>query len=264
MSDDEAEPHRWGNVLLDALTASPGLSENLAPGEGLQVVELEAYEVVHEAGVPVEYVYFPLSAVFGLLAVLPDGPDVEVMPVGNEGVVGLPAVLGDSTSPHRALCQVPGQAVRLPAAALRRQIDDSEPSRHLLGKYAQMIVVLLTARVVCHQRHTAQQRCADWLLRRFDQVSGQPFPVTQQFLASMLGLRRGTVSAVATRLQDLELISYRYGQVQVRDHAGLEQLACSCYQLFRHQIDEVTGTTATPNKAHSGNGSAPAWVDPSG
>ncbi len=90
---------------------------------GLELVELALHQVVHDAGVQVEHVYFPVSAVCGLLSALPDAPDVEVMPVGSEGLVGLAAVLGDGSSPHRALCQVPGRAVRLPINVLRDRAD---------------------------------------------------------------------------------------------------------------------------------------------
>lgn len=231
------------NLLLHALVPVAQHLENARLKAELELVELELHEVVHEAGAPVTDVYFPQSAVFGLLSVVPGAPPTEVMPVGSEGVVGLPAVLGDGISPHRVLCQVPGQAVRLPVGGLREQIDASEPVRRLLGRYNQMTIVLLTARVVCHQRHTAEQRCADWLLRRSDQIGGGQFPVTQRFLASMLGLRRTTVSAVATRLQDLQLIRYGYGRVTVTDHPGLERLSCSCYGLFRRQVDELTAAT---------------------
>lgn len=236
-----------GNVLLDALSLSAG------PGQGqvaleaaLEIVQVEVHEVIHEAGAPVEYVYFPLSAVFGLLSVVTGAPAVEVMPVGYEGMVGLPAVLGDGTSPHQVLCQVPGQAMRLPADVLRAQLDGNVAARRLLGGYIQLTVVLISERVACVQRHTAEQRCADWLLRHADQLNGQPFPLTQQFLATMLGLRRTTVSAIAARLQHLALISYRYGWMAVRDHHGLERLACSCYQLFRSQVDNLTNLASPP------------------
>jgi len=101
-------------------------------------------------------------------------------------------------------------------------------------------------------RHSAQQRCADWLLRRSDQVGGRAFPLTQQFLASMLGLRRTTVSAVAASLQNLGLISYRYGQVAVRDHEGLERLACSCYGLFRCEVSGLSRTSRSSRQAPDG------------
>ena len=241
MADGQpARRSRWGNGLLDALhpDVEPGARDG-QPHAALEPVHVDVREVVHEAGDRVEYVYFPLSAVFGLLSVLAGVPEVEVMAVGREGVVGLPAVLGDGTSPHRALCQVPGQAVRLEADVLRAQIGAHAEVRRLVGAYTQMTVVLISARVACAQRHTAEQRCADWLLRRADSLDGQPFPLTQQSLAAMLGLRRTTVSAVATRLQSLQLISYRYGQVAVRDHQGLQRLACSCYQLFRSQTGRL-------------------------
>lgn len=232
-----------GNVLLDAVLAHPpGRGDD--PGRldvpsGLELVHVELGQVVHEPAAQVAHVFFPRSAVFGLLTVTAGGPEVEAMAVGSEGVVGLAAVLGDGTSAHRALCQVPGQALRFPARDLRQLAETHLSVRRLLGQHIQSAVVLLSQRIVCSQRHSAQQRCADWLLRHADRAGRNPIPVTQQFLAAMLGLRRTTVSAVAAQLQDTGLISYRYGQVTIRDHARLERLACNCYRVFRAESDRL-------------------------
>ncbi len=238
------------NQLLGALLAS-ATKEGLPADEGtlralMREVELAAGDVVHEPGDVVEQVYFPLTAVIGLMTVTAGAPEVEGMAVGQEGLVGLAAVLGDGTSPHRAVVQVPGRAVRLPAAALRGLFDLEPTCRRLLGQYTQTMIVLLSQRVACSQRHTAQQRCADWLLRHADRVGTEPIPVTQQFLAAMLGLRRTTVSAIAAHLQASGLITYRYGRVVVRDHSGLERLACACYRVFRDQMRRLTTTATTP------------------
>lgn len=234
---DEAAPGRvpWGNDLLDALaSAVTGTAYERMVQEALEAAEVDLDEVVHAAGAMVEDVWFPTSSVLGLLSVVSGVASVEAMPVGPEGLVGLAAVLGDGTSPHEARCQVPGQAVRLPAQVLRELYDNLAGVRTVLGRYAQVSITLISARVACTRRHTAEQRCSEWLLRRADQVGGS-FPLTQQLLASVLGLRRTTVSAVAGHLQRLGLITYRYGRVSVRDQDGLERRACGCYALFRDE-----------------------------
>ncbi len=245
------------NVLLDAILAicrerEDGPYAGTAELTGLlELVDVESGQVVHQAGAPVQDVFFPLSAVFGLLTVTAGAPEVEALAVGFEGVVGLVAVLGDGTNPHRALCQVPGRALRLPAGVLRELADADVRVRRLLGRHVQAAVVLLSQRVACSQRHTAEQRCADWLLRRAERVGANPIPVTQQVLASMLGLRRTTVTAIAAQLQQAGLIRYRYGWLSVRDAAGLQRVACSCYRVFRDQSDKLGAAADDPAERHS-------------
>lgn len=244
------------NILLEAiLAASRGREEGLHAGIDetaglLELVDVVSGQVVHQAGAPIQDVFFPLSAVFGLMTVTVGAPKVEAMAVGFEGVVGLAAVLGDGTSPHQALCQVPGQALRLSAEVLRGLADTDVRVRGLLGQHVQAAVVLLSQRVACSQRHTAEQRCADWLLRQAERIGANSIPVTQQFLASMLGLRRTTVSAVDAQLRQAGLISYRYGRLSVRDAAGLQLLACSCYRVFRDQSDRLVAAAGVPTEQH--------------
>lgn len=251
-----------GNACLDAVLAArrPDAANRTGADSDrdlvslLELVDVELGQVVHEPGVAVRHVWFPRSAVFGLLTATggaTSAPAVEAMAVGQEGVVGLAAVLGDGTSPHQALCQVPGQALRWPVQVLNGLLETEPAVRELLGRHIQSAVVLLSQRVACSQRHTAQQRCADWLLRHADRLGPHPMPVTQQFLAAMLGLRRTTVSAVLSQFQRSRLISYRRGRVVVTDHLALQRLACSCYALFREERQKLTadgpaGTTSEP------------------
>lgn len=240
-----------GNDLLDALlSAVHGTKHDRLLAGALETTLVTAGEVVHRAGDSVEHVWFPTSSVFGLMAVLPDTASVEAMPVASEGLVGLAAVLGDGISPHEARCQVAGGAVRAPATVVRGLFDADATVRALLGRYAQTSMALISARVACTQRHVAEQRIAEWLLRRTDQVGRGAFPLTQQLLASVLGLRRTTVSAVAARLQGLGLITYRYGRLSVDDHQGLERHACSCYQLFRHEMGRLASTSLKTKRSH--------------
>lgn len=241
------------NILLEAILVAcrgreDGLHADIA--ELLELVDVASGQVVQQAGAPIQDVFFPLSTVFGLMTVTAGAPEVEAMAVGFESVAGLAAVLGDGTSPHQVVCQVSGQALRLPAEALRGLADTDVWVRRLLGQHVQAALVLLSQRVACSQRHNAEERCADWLLRLAERVGGSSIPVTQQFLASMLGLRRTTVSAIAAQLQQTGVIRYRYGRLDVRDAAGLQRLTCGCYRVFRDQNDRLVAAADVPIGQH--------------
>lgn len=238
-----------GNLLLAALLS--GSSPSALTGDGrsgteaaLELVEVRAGEVLHEADEPVTHALFPVSALLALVAVLPDAPQVQIMAVGRIGVAGVPAVLGNGRSPYRVLCQVPGQVLRLPAQVLLDWAATDDGVRRLLGHHEQSVTVLLGQRVACGQRHSAEQRCAAWLLQCADRLDRNSFPVTHQVLALMLGVRRTTVSLIAAQLQQQGLIAYHYGNVQLSDRAGLEQLSCSCYAVFRGQVDALRSAVA--------------------
>ena len=207
-----------GNLLVWALgarTVSPASLDadavEVASGVSLERVELTAQQVVHRAGEPVHAVHFPVDAVLGLLTQLPDAPPAQVMAVGREGVVGLAAAMGDGTSPYDVVSQVPGRAWRLPLPTLLRWADDNVRVRRLLGRYDQTTTVLLAQRVACGQRHTAEQRCATWLLQCADRVGAETFPLTQAALGVMLGVQRTTASATAGQ---------RHGRRRRRCRAG--------------------------------------------
>ena len=233
MSTSTYEPRR--NQLLAGLEESE--YERLS---GL----LEPYDAsirtqIHDPGSTIEHVYFPLHCVFSLVAGAGDHT-VEVNTIGYEGMVGLPVFLGRSVSPHSAFCQVPGPAVRMRAPALTDFLSSGDGSMHSrLHRYTQSTIVQLAQTVACNQLHTTEQRAARWLLMTRDRVNAGTFPMTQQFLAQMLGVRRATVSGVATVLQQAGTITYHRGTISIVDQKTLEATACECYRLVREEHEQL-------------------------
>lgn len=224
-----------GNRLLSALP--PAEYQRLQPL--LEPVSVPFNETVSEPGGPIPYVYFPQTGVFFLITVLSDGAAVEFATVGCEGMVGLPLFLGRETMPSRALCQVEGQSQRLPAAAFRETVRRSEPLAALLRRYTQALMIQVAQSVACNRLHSIDERCARWLLMTHDRVGADQFALTQEFLAQMLGVRRPSVSTVASRLQRAGLIRYRRGRITVVDRKGLEAAACECYRIVRAEFDRL-------------------------
>lgn len=205
-----------------------------------ELVDAQVRDQVYMPGKPTAAVYFPLSAVYSLVAVADERIVVEVATVGHEGMVGLPLFLGASSSPHAAFCQIPGQAVRLGADDLRRVLSDDGVLHRVLNRLTQATMVQVAQNVVCNNSHELEQRAARWLLTTRDRVNGDSYPLTQEFLAQMLGARRPTVSQTARRLQDRGLIRYSRGVVHLLDRDGLQELACSCYNIVRREFAAMT------------------------
>lgn len=208
----------------------------------LELVDAEIRQQVYHPGQPITEVYFPLSSVFSLVALANDEQVlVEVATIGLEGMVGLPLFLGAGSSPHAAFCQVPGPAARLGADDLRRALTFDGALHRELNRFAQATMVQIAQNVVCNSTHAAEQRAARWLLTTQDRVGRDEFPLTQQFLAQMLGVRRPTVSEIASRLQAQALMRYTRGIITITDRAGLERATCDCYWVVKTEFDHLTG-----------------------
>lgn len=188
---------------------------------------------------PIDHLYFPLSAVFSHVALVDDEVVVEVGTIGREGVAGLPAFLGATRSPNTVFCQVPGAALRVSTADLFQVLTGGGILHNRLHRYTQAMIIQLAQNVACNRMHTTEERAARWLLMTRDRVDSDEFPLTQQFLAQMLGVRRPTVSLTAGILQTAGLISYTRGVITITDPKGLEDAACVCYDTLRQQFDAL-------------------------
>jgi CRP-like cAMP-binding protein len=224
--------------LLRALSAPDYAA--LVPS--LRRVTLSAGQIVSEPLQPPRHVYFPETAVLSLIVVMSDGAAVEAATVGNEGVAGLSAFLGEGAMSTKCLCQIAGDAQRITAPALVRAVAASPRIAVALRRYTQAFVNQLAQSVACNRLHSIDQRCARWLLMTHDRVGGgDSFDLTQQFLSYMLGVRREGVSAASHYLQELGIIRYRRGHLSVLDRPALERAACECYGATRTDYARLFG-----------------------
>jgi CRP-like cAMP-binding protein len=207
----------------------------------MEVIRPRQQEVIYEQGRRLDYVYFPERGTISLLAVMADGQPIEVGTVGNEGMVGLSVALGTATSTHRATCQIAGRTLRMPAAEFRAAVPPEHPLHEIVRRYADALMTQIARSVACNRVHTAGQRLARWLLATHDRVAEDEFALTQEVIAQMLGVRRQTVSEVASEFQAAGLIGYRLGRVTIEDRAGLERAACECYHAVRAHFDQALG-----------------------
>jgi len=208
----------------------------------LSCMELEVMDIrdpLYEADTPIERAYFPESGVMSIVTLTEDGPSVEAVTVGWEGMIGLPLILGAKTTPTRAFCQVPGRAYSIAAADLLRHVERSADLSLSLRRYAQTVFDLMAQSTACNRLHTIEERCARWLLMTQDRMESDSFQLTQEFLATMLGVHRPGVSLVAKTLQKAGLIDYKHGTVTVIDRPALEQVSCACYRVVRTAFDKL-------------------------
>lgn len=208
----------------------------------LELVALAARSVVYEPDVPITHVYFPQDGMLSLILPLADGGTVEVGMVGREGVAGVPAVLGVAAMPTRCIVQLAVRARVLPVPVLRRQARDAATLHGLLQRYTQTLIDQIAQGAACNRRHTLERRCARWLLMSHDRAEADAFPLTQEFVAYMLGVHRPAVVTALGTLRRAGLIASSRaggGGIRVLDRAGLERAACECYAAIRARFDAV-------------------------
>lgn len=205
-------------------------------------LRLEHSELKHpayEPGKPITDIYFPLTAVYSVVAVADGQVALEVATVGHEGMVGLPVYLGAASSPQASFCQIPGETVRISSADFREALNRDGALHELLNRFTQATMVQVAQNVVCNRSHTTDQRMARWLATTRDRVGRDQFPLTQEFLSQMLGVHRPTVSETARRIQSQGLIRYSRGIITVTDRDRLVHTACDCYQVIKREFDDL-------------------------
>ena len=225
------------NKLLAALPARD--YKRLSPH--LEAIPLELKTILHEEGERVRYVYFPGEGLVSLLAVMEDGTASEVGLVGNEGMVGLSALLGVDNAPGRELVQLSGAGVRVKAKLLRAEFKRGGALQDLLHRYTHVLFTQVSRSTACIASHNVKQRLCRWLLMTHDGAAGDTFVITQEFMAMMLGVTRAVVTRAAGDLQRKKLIRYSRGTVTMLDRRGIEARACECYASIRQEYDRVLG-----------------------
>ena len=196
-------------------------------------------ETLYEPGEQLQYAFFPTTAIVSLHYVTESGASAEIAGVGNEGVVGISLFMGGDTTPSSAVVQTAGHAYRLPRHLLKHEFDRGGPLQRLLLRYTQALMTQMAQTAVCNRHHSIEQQLCRWLLVTLDRVPSGQLVMTQELVASMLGVRREGITEAAGRLQLAGVIRYRRGHIAVLDRTGLEGRSCECYGVVKAEIDRL-------------------------
>jgi CRP-like cAMP-binding protein len=221
------------NQILNGLR-SPAAQEIFEHGS-LETIRLR--QQIYSVDETIMHVYFPLDAVLSIVARMEDGSEIEIGTIGREGVTAFPLMLGASSATNECYCQVGGLAIKLRASLFRKLVASDRIFRERLDRYLHAYVNMLGQLAACNRLHTIYARCARWLLLTRDRVDADEFPLTQEFLAMMLGSDRSGVAIAAATLRRAGFISYKHGTIRILNRSGLEQAACECYGVARKQFD---------------------------
>jgi len=197
----------------------------------LEYVTLPNHLILHEAGAKLEYAYFPNRGLISLVVAMEDGKTAEAGVVGNEGFTGVPAAVGFSTSPLQAVVQISGNGFRIEVGALQKILESTPNLQLLLSRYAVVQGMQVAQTAACNRLHNIEQRLARWLLTTQDRVDSALLTITHDFLATMLGTNRSSVTLAAGILQRKKLIEYTRGAVTIVNRKRLEDSACECYRI---------------------------------
>lgn len=225
------------NRLLALLSAQD--YHALAPH--LELVTLDIRETISERGQPIRYIYFPCTAVLSVLAIMVDGQAVEVGTIGNEGFYGIDVLVESDLATETCICQIKGKALRMQVADFKRAISGDTALRGVTLRYLQAYLSLVSQSVACNRLHSVEARFARWVLMTHDRVLGDDFYLTQEFMASMLGVHRPTVSLVAGAFQQAGMIRYNRGHMSILQRETLEDVCCECYEIVNKQFERTVG-----------------------
>ncbi|HEX4606616.1 MAG TPA: Crp/Fnr family transcriptional regulator [Urbifossiella sp.] len=204
-------------------------------------VSLGHKDMIYRPGGPIEHVYFPRSGMLSAVVVMEGGETAEVAGIGREGMTGASTFLGATHSQEQVFCQVsPCECRKLPAAEFAAEVARGGALRDVVYRYLRGVLTVSARQTACNALHPNDERLAMWLLRCRDAAGADEFNLTHEFMATMLGVRRATVTVTASTLQSAGLISYRSGKVKVLDPAGLETVACECYPVIRDALRPAT------------------------
>jgi CRP-like cAMP-binding protein len=236
--------HGTGNRILDLLP--PEESSRLLASS--QSVFLPHGQQVYRQDGPMPHVYFPTTGVFGVVILMAEGKLVEATTVGNEGMVGLPLLLGVDFHPFSVVAQIPGEAVQVPAAPFVRASKAGGTLDRLLRCYALYRLRRANQTGACNSLHSVEERMSRWLLMAHDRAGKEEFLLTHEFLSELLGVRRQTVSITAGTLQRAGFITYRRGILRMLDREGLEAASCECYEVMKQLYDRIMGCESSSRR----------------
>ncbi len=190
---------------------------------------------------PIRDVYFPLTCLLSMVTTMEDGATVESGTIGREGMSGVPTILNAGQTTMPTFCQIPGEAARVRAEHVRDLYEQSAGARRILNRYVHTVVVVGSQSAACNALHRVEARMCRWLLMSSDGVGSAEVNLTQEYLATMLGVRRPGVTEVAGQLRADGLIDYSRGAIRITDRAGMERRACECYCRVRGEYERLFG-----------------------
>ncbi len=223
------------NNLLAALPRSE--YQRLAPH--LNSVKLPFGEVLYQVGDDVEHVYFLTSGLISLVLTDIEGHDVEVGLAGHEGVASLNAILTGEPSKFRTLVQIEGSALEIPLEVVREEFKRGGALQAALLRYSEALLMQTSQAALCNVRHSVEERLCRWLLTVADRIEADEFDITQEFLATMLGVRRSGVTVTAGSLKAANLLDYTRGHICLLDRDGLENTSCECFGVIRDHFKRL-------------------------
>lgn len=230
------------NQLLAALPAS----DLAALADQLTQVPLALGQMLYEPGGQMRHAYFPTTAIVSLHYVTETGASAESAGVGNEGMVGVPLFMGGDSTSSSAVVQTAGQAWRLDRIVLKQEFEKGGALQRLLLRYTQALMTQMAQATVCNRHHSVEQQLCRWLLLTLDRLPDNDLVMTQELVASMLGVRRESVTEAAGHLQEQGFIRYRRGHIGVLSRAGLESSVCECYAVVKREIDRLLTDVHVP------------------
>lgn len=205
----------------------------------LELVPLQLGQMLYEPGIQLRHAYFPTDSIVSLHYVTETGASAETAGVGNEGVVGVSLFMGGDTTSSSAVVQTSGHAYRLDRHLLLEEFNRGGLMQRLLLRYTQALMTQMAQTAACNRHHSVEQQLCRWLLLTLDRVSSQELIMTQELVASMLGVRRESVTEAARNLQNDGYIRYRRGHIGVVDRAGLETRSCECYAVVKKELKRL-------------------------
>ncbi|MBS1157829.1 MAG: hypothetical protein H6R15_248 [Proteobacteria bacterium] len=224
---------------LNRILAALPVSEFARLEDDLEMVTLPLGKVLFNAGDSLEFVYFPTTCIVSLVFATENGSSAELAMTGNDGLVGIPLVLGGETTTHKVVVQGAGDAYRLRSEVIGWELDQGGTLQRLCLSYAQALMTQMAQSVVCNRHHAVDQQLCRWLLLSLDLMDGNQINMTQELIAGMLGVRREAVTEAAGKLQAAGLIQYRRGHITITDRPGLEARACECYGVVRSEYERL-------------------------
>jgi len=205
----------------------------------LELVPMLLGDFLYEPGGQMQHAYFPTTSIVSLHYVMETGASAESAGVGNEGVVGISLFMGGNTTPSSAVVQTAGHGYRLPGRVLKEEFNRGGLAQGLLLRYTQALITQMSQTAACNRHHSVEQQLCRWLLFTLDRMTASELVMTQELVASMLGVRREGITQAAGSLQAAGFIRYRRGHISVIDRRGLETSACECYAVVKKEIGRL-------------------------